>query len=212
MRLRPSFLFFSCIVLFWSCNEATTSSTDATAPEGLPTVEVKEYKLPEVDKCQKPQTVRDLTSGMQKIFYQVNSDNAANLQLFGGTGISIGKKQMVVIVDFMQYKDLNCEEKTRYGVGVRLFLKIKKAHKRLDLNNLPHLAANVQLGRASVEYIFKTIGVTGNKINALMPRSNTNNFDVEGYANVINAVDQVQSLVRDNIDGVVIAPQQIPLN
>ena len=114
-------------------------------------------------------------------------------------------------MDFTQFKDINCEEKARYGVGVRLFLKIKKSFKGLDLNNLPHLAANVQLGKASVEYRIQTLGITGDKINALIPRSATNNFDVDGYANVVNAVDEIQALIKDGVEGVVIDPQQMPL-
>ncbi len=208
------FLIAACL-LFVACNPTggnSNNENNGQTEEGLPEIDTKEYKLPDVKKCQKPQTVRELSGGMQKLFYQVNTDNSASLALFGGaSGLKIGKKEIVVIVDFMQYKDLNCEEKARYGVGVRLFLHIKKAFKGLDLNNLPHLAANVQLGKASVQYVIRTIGVTGDKINALIPRSATNNFDVDGYANVVSAVDKIQSLIKDGIDGVVIDPQLIPI-
>ena len=201
------------IFLFVSCDKMGGGTNNSgSGEEGVAEVQTKEYKLPEVKKCNQPKTVRDLSSGMQKLFYQVNSDNVASLSLFGGAaGLKLGKKEIIVIVDFTQFKDINCEEKARYGVGVRLFLKIKKSFKGLDLNNLPHLAANVQLGKASVEYRIQTLGITGDKINALIPRSATNNFDVDGYANVVNAVDEIQALIKDGVEGVVIDPQQMPL-
>lgn len=211
------------ILFFAACDNAggaqnnggdntNTENNGNTEEPGEVKIDAKNYKLPEVKKCAKPETVRELSSGMQKVFYQVNSDNAASLSLFGGaSGIRIGKKETVVIVDFMQYKDMNCEEKARYGVGVRLFLTIKKSYKGLDVNNLPQVAASAQLGKATVQYKLMTIGITGPKINDLIPRSATNVFDVEGYANVVSAVDKIQNLIKDNIDGVVIDPQLIPL-
>jgi len=206
-------------IIFQACSggNAAPAPEESIAPKELiPQAALKEYKLPEleIEKCQKPRTVKELSGGMQKVFYMFNADNAKNLSLFGGaTGTKIGKKESIVIVDFMQHKDLNdCDEPTRYGLGVRLFLKVKKASRGIDLNNLPQLAASVQLGKASVQYTLQTIGVTGDKINALIPRSATNSFDVEGYAGVVNAVDKIQSLIKDGVDGVVIDPQLVPIN
>lgn len=213
--MRKILSLLAVLFLFAACDNpgGGNNSNNSNVNEEIPLeVKTQEYKLPEVEKCNKPKTVRELSSGMQKLFYQVNSDNSASLSLFGGAaGLKLGKKEIIVIVDFTQYKDLNCEEKARYGVGVRLFLKIKKAFNGLDLNNLPHLAANVQLGKVSVEYRIQTLGITGDKINDLIPRSAVNNFDVDGYATVVNAVDKIQRLIRDGVDGVIIDPQQMPL-
>ncbi|WCL80777.1 hypothetical protein PPO43_12430 [Saprospira sp. CCB-QB6] len=216
--IRIFSVLICCLFLFTACDqlpkgEDVSTAEDEIVDEQLPELEVKEYKVVEPPQgCQLPKTVADLSSGLKKIFYQFNDKNQASLALFGKS-MQLGKKEVVVIVDYMQYKDMDCDEdKSRYGVGVRLFLHIEKANRKIDLNNLPQLAANVQLGRASVRYVFQTIGVTGPKINDLLPKSNTNTFDVEGYANVIHAVDQVQSLIRDGIEGVNIAPQAIPTN
>ena len=221
MQKALTYLFLAIIFQACSGSNAAPNIEEPIAPEELiPEAALKEYQLPEpepeiepeIKKCQKPQTVKELSGGMQKIFYMFNKDNAKNLSLFGGTaGTKLGKKESIVIVDFMQHKDLNdCDIPTRYGVGVRLFLKIKKASRGIDLNNLPQLAASVQLGKASVQYTLQTIGVTGDKINALIPRSATNSFDVEGYAGVINAVDKIQSLIKDGVEGVIIDPQLVP--
>lgn len=213
MIRKFSILIFA-LLLLTSCGQlAKEEGEGETVDEQMPKVEVKEYKVvaPPVG-CQLPKTVADLDGGLKKIYYQFNKNNQGSLALFGKE-MQLGKKEVVVIVDYMQYKDMDCEEdQSRYGVGVRLFLHIEKASRKIDLNNLPQLAAHVQLGRASVRYIFQTIGVTGPKINDILPKSNTNTFDVEGYASVIRAVDQVQSLIRDGIDGVKIAPQAIPTN
>lgn len=213
MIRKFSVLIFA-LFLLTSCDQLAKEGGEVeTVDEQMPEVEVKEYKVVAPPAgCQFPKTVADLDGGLKKIYYQFNKNNQGSLALFGKE-MQLGKKEVVVIVDYMQYKDMDCEEdQSRYGVGVRLFLHIEKASRKIDLNNLPQLAAHVQLGRASVRYIFQTIGVTGPKINDILPKSNTNTFDVEGYASVIRAVDQVQSLIRDDIDGVKIAPQAIPTN
>jgi len=219
--MQKILILIALLTFVFACdnNNSNEINIENYSAELIPETALKEYILPEpektkeVQKCQKPQTVKELSGGMQKIFYMFNANNSTNLSLFGGgTGVKIGKKESVVIVDFMQHKDLaDCEAPTRYGVGVRLFLKIKKANRGINLQNLPQLAANVQLGKATVQYNLKTIGITGDKINALIPRSATNTFDVEGYAGVINAVDKIQGLIKDGIEGVIIDPQLIPL-
>lgn len=193
--------------------ETTTTTTGTTGSDETPLpTDVKNYRVPQADDCAKPASMADLTSGIKKLFYQVTSNNAANLQLFG-QGVSLGKKEMMVIVDFVQFKDMSCSEKVRYGVGARLQLHVKKAHlgANFDFSNLRGLAANCELGKATVKYSLDVIGITGPKVLDALPKAADNNFDVEGYSQVMMSVDKIQSMAKDGIEGVIITPQVIPV-
>ena len=59
-------------------------------------------------------------------------------------------------------------------------------------------------------YTISTIGITGDKVIDALPTGS--NFDVENYAKVVNSVDDIIRLAKDNVDGVVIEPQLLPSN
>lgn len=162
-----------------------------------------------VPSCETPKTLKDLNSGLKQLFYEMTSNNAANLSLFGMGNIDLSKKQKMVIVDYIQFKDLSCEEKPlRYGVGARLFLHIKKVKAGINVMKLPELAAAVETGKASVTYSIETVGVTGDKIQMVLPEAG--DFNVGAYGKITNAVDEIRKLMRDNTEGVNITPQLIP--
>jgi hypothetical protein len=210
-------LFFASIMLcaLWSCDKPTdtNTSTDKDAPAGEPKVtETKDYVKPakeKVSECPAPANMRDLSGGMKKVFYQFTAKNAANLSLFGMGKLNLGKKEVMVIVDFMQYKDVSCSgAPVRYGVGARLFLHIKKLQGGIQVTDLTQLAAGVELGKASITYSIEVVGLTGDKIRASLP--GTGDFDVEAYGKVISAVDKIQMLASDQEEGIFVDPQVIP--
>jgi hypothetical protein len=212
-------LFFASFMLcaLWSCDkpsgENTGTTNDKDVPAGEPKVtETKDYVKPEKEKiaaCASPKSMRELSGGMKKVFYQFTSKNAANLSLFGMGNLNLGKKEVMVIVDFMQYKDQSCSgSPVRYGVGARLFLHIKKLQGGVQVTDLTKLAAGVELGKASITYSIEVIGLTGDKIRASLPA--TGDFDVEAYGKVISAVDKIQMLASDQEEGIVVDPQVIP--
>lgn len=198
-----------------SCEEkgGTTVVSDPNAGVVDPkATEEKTYVKPVVEDekaCNTPKTMRDLSGGMKKIFYQFTTKNSGSLGLFGIANLTLGKKEVMVVVDFMQYKDQKCSgESVRYGVGARLFLHIKKIQGGISITDLPKLAAGVEYGKSSVTYSVEVIGLTGHKVRAALP--NTGDFNVEAYGKVISAVDKIQMLANDGEDGVVIDPQVIP--
>lgn len=194
-------------------NTGTTTTTTTGSNEETPLPEnVKNYTMVKADDCAKPQSMSELTSGIKQLFYMVTSNNEANLKLFG-QGISLGKKEMMVIIDFVQFKDVSCSAKVRYGVGARLSLHIKKAHlgAGFDFSNLKGLAANCEIGKATVKYSLDIIGITGPTVTDALPKAADGNFDVEGYRSVMTAVDRIQDLAKDGIEGVIITPQEIPI-
>ncbi len=158
-----------------------------------------------------PENMAELTGGIKKYFYKFSSKSSANLDAFGYGGGSLENKETLLIVDFVQHKDIFCTDgkKRTFGVGARLFLKISKKKRNISFG-LPKLAANVELGKAEVEYTISTIGLTGDKILDVLPTGNE--FDVENYAKIVNSIDNIIKLAKDNTDGVNIEPQLLPAN
>lgn len=162
--------------------------------------------------CQNiPENMADLTGGIRKYFYKFTAESSGNLDAFGYGGGSLENKETLLIVDFVQHKDIFCTDgkKRIFGVGARLFLKISKKKRSVSFG-LPKLAANVELGKAEVEYTISTIGITGDKVLDALPTGNE--FDVENYAKIVNSVDNIIRLAKDNVDGINIEPQLLPSN
>jgi hypothetical protein len=156
-----------------------------------------------------PSKMKDLDGGIKKYFYKITQKDKLDLNIFGYAGAELGKKDVLIIVDFVQYKELDCTDKKRtFGVGARLFLHIREVRHGINFTKLPQLAANVELGRVSVTYTLSTIGLTGDKILDALPQGS--DFTVENYAKVMNAIDQIIRLAKDDTKGVVIAPQLLP--
>lgn len=216
---KTALVFLPLLCLVAACNQDTNSNKNSQIVDtatienaaSLVTEEKNYYKPDPNNTCSVPSNMRELSSGMKKVFYQFTSNNSANLKLFGLTNANLGKKEVIVIVDFMQYKDNNCNnEKIRYGVGARLFLNIKKVQGGINVTDLAKLAAGVEYGKAAVTYSIEVIGLTGDKIKSALP--NSGDFNVEAYAKVISAVDKIQTLASDKEEGVYINPQVIPLS
>lgn len=213
--LKNLLLATTMLLALYSCDKTggtTVVSDPNVAVEDPKATEEKTYVKPEIDDkttCSAPKTMRDLSGGMKKIFYQFTTKNNGSLGLFGMAKLTLGKKEVMVVVDFMQYKDQKCSgELVRYGVGARLFLHIKKIQGGVSITDLPKLAAGVEYGKSSVTYSIEVIGLTGNKVRAALP--NTGDFNVEAYGKVISAVDKIQMLASDEEEGIVIDPQVIP--
>ncbi|MEW7291055.1 hypothetical protein [Aquimarina sp. 2304DJ70-9] len=156
-----------------------------------------------------PTNMAELTGGLKKYFYKFTSSTTVNLDALGYGGGSLGKKEMLLMIDFVQHKEVQCDDgkSRKYGVGSRLFLHITKKKRGVNLT-LPQLAANVELNRAEVAYTISTIGIVGPSVIDALPTGS--NFDVENYAKVVNAVDNIIRLAKDNEEGVVVTPQLLP--
>lgn len=134
-----------------------------------------------------------LTDGWNMFTYSIDRNAAAQLNLYAKADVSISDR--IVLYHFMFYKDItdNGEIVGRCGSGVSLALKISnfKADMSLDL---PILAANAQLGQATISYKLGTFGISGRPIDeAAPPASQVGKFDTQSYAALMTAIDKVQS-------------------
>ena len=155
-----------------------------------------------------PKTISELTSGVEKFMYTCNSSSNLRLSTFGYSGAQLSKNETLVVVYFVQHKTIRgIKGIETYGVGAKLFLRIKKMKQRISMG-LPSLAASVQLGLAEVEFTFSTIGITGKKVREALPKGQE--FNVENYRDVMTSIDKIIALSNDGENGVSIEPQYIP--
>ncbi|WP_411031261.1 hypothetical protein [Spongiimicrobium sp. 3-5] len=155
-----------------------------------------------------PTNLAALDGGIERYVLKYNRSAGVNLEIFGHKG-GLERKDVLIVSDFVQRKKIVCSssETRTYGVGVRLVIHVKNRKKSINLS-LPKLAANVELERARASFKLTTIGITGPKIIDLLPSSDS--FDVENYKEVMNAVDSIIGVIKDDQEGVIIKPTLLP--
>jgi len=156
----------------------------------------------------KPTALNQLTGGY-KVYYSSYTESAALNLGFIPIGSATGTKSSAVqVYSFLQFVEMPCQINNAtvtvsWGAGAEAILHIKKAKAGLNLNKLSTVAAGVELGRANVKFSMQTFGVTGDAIRTALPAAG--DFNVENYARLINAVDEVRKRMGDA--GVVVVPK-----
>ena len=172
-----------------------------------------------VEPCtfKKPISLVDLKSGFQFRHYLFRSNNSTAIRAFGIIDNEIQKNDLFVVIDFIQYQDINCPRipKIRYGVGMRAEFKIsgvdlnKSNDKELNNINVENLAANVQFGRLKVDISIKTIGITGAEARFSIPSNTT--FDVQTYGEYKSIINFIRNIQQDKKRNILIQPEIIPV-
>ena len=116
MVLRKIILLSSCALFFSACGSSVDKENrkvDAVG-ESLPPQQIQTYEKPKIasNRCDVPQRMADLTGGIRQLFYQMTAQNNTSLNLFGVANISLGRKEMMVIVlvkekDKFVFEDIN---------------------------------------------------------------------------------------------------------
>lgn len=156
----------------------------------------------------KPKSIRDLTAGLSLRAYKFDKDNQGSLSLFGFANVEIGRKESVVLLEFLQTGNHICESNPEiYGVGARMMMKITSKKRRAKINSPQQISASVTFGLAEVEFSMKTIGITGpgtaNLVNQGSMTENTYSNFLKSVSNLI--VDAYKAESSYFID-----PQLIP--
>lgn len=161
-----------------------------------------------------PKNLTDLNSGFQYKYYLFSNKSNAAMQAFGITDIESEKDIQYLVIDYIQFKDLECNvlPEIRYAVGLRSELKIKRINDSLSfdigLGKLADLAAQVQLGQAEVNFSLKTIGLTGTKSRLNIPQGVS--FNVSTYRDFQNAIEFLKTDL-DSIHDKNVSPEIIPI-
>ncbi|EDP94470.1 hypothetical protein U8527_12465 [Kordia algicida OT-1] len=163
-----------------------------------------------------PRNLEDLTSGFQYRYYLFNSDNIAALQAFGIADIKSQRKAQYLVIDYIQYSDFKCSNlpTIRYAVGLRSELKFIKTKDSIGINgkgSLAKLAAQVELGRAEVNFSLKTIGLTGVLARQNIPQGVS--FDVSTYKDFQNSIEFLKTRLENEQkdSSLIVKPEIIPV-
>jgi hypothetical protein len=117
----------------------------------------------------------------------VTGSVSSDLQL-PGLRTKLDKKEVLVISDFMKYKNFICDGMNkRVAVGMRIYIRVKNYDFKNGVN-LPRLAASVELGHGTATCWTHLYGVESDNMYAnLAPTT----FGVDTYSRVINAFDDI---------------------
>ncbi|MDO5637735.1 MAG: hypothetical protein Q4G18_10880 [Myroides sp.] len=151
--------------------------------------------------------ISDLTSGSGYDHYQISSSENARLSALGFTG-SLEHRETLIIKDYVRYKNVRCNDKNnKYGIGLRCFIHVKTKNYSGGAN-LPQLAAEVQMGRASANFRLVSLGfgINGSEFTNI---KSSGSFNVENFVDIEQVYDKVLSYLDDENE-MVIDPVVLP--
>ncbi len=160
--------------------------------------------------CQatRPSSINDLTEGLRLRTHNFNRDNQIGLGLFGFGHVNIGKKEKVVLVEYLQTGKHFCKnETTRYGIGARMMMKITTKSKQAKLNTPQQISASVTFGYCSVVYELDLVGISGEATSNFIKMGG--NLDGDTYNEFIDSVTDIVSAAYNNEERYVIDPQKL---
>ncbi|MFN8395514.1 MAG: hypothetical protein U0176_12805 [Bacteroidia bacterium] len=156
-----------------------------------------------------PLGVSDLTTGFEFKYNLLSSDASGSIQVLGFGGGNYSRKAVHVVIEFMQKRSFNCEKDTvTFGAGLIALLSIERQSGKIDVTNLPQVAASVTLGKLKASYSLRTIGITGPVALQVLP---TNfEFDTDSYKEFYKVMDLVKNLYESDPAKLNITPQLLP--
>jgi hypothetical protein len=178
------------------------------AGDSIQKIQASASDIQAVSQITCPPNKTGLTDGWNMFTYSLDKNAAADLNLYAKAEISASDR--VVLYHFMWYKEIeqNGDVIGRCGSGVALALKISNFKSDMSVE-LPMLAANAQLGLASITYKLGTFGLSGQPIDRAAPAASAvGKFDTESYAALMRSVDQIQAAGADGT-GVTFTPRLV---
>lgn len=149
-----------------------------------------------------------MLSGTKYFYCKFDKSTQAEASTMGFSG-SFGKKDLLIIRDFVRYKKIKCDQKTKYvGIGLRCFIQIKSYAAKLG-GSLSGIAASVEQGKAEAVFSIESIGfpIEGRDIAGLVTQGD---YDVDNFASLAILHSRIlEKLNSDNIT--TIDPAEFPI-
>ncbi len=157
----------------------------------------------------KPLLLSELNSGSTKFVYTIDHNTRSSASLLGLLSGNLNRDERIAIVDYVEYKDINCSngKYLRVAAGVRLTLKFKYQDNRFKFNIPSKLAAASEIGIAEVTYKIETIGFKNSTTRKILSGLG-GEFNIDDYIKVLDAVNKIQ-LAMDDVT--TIDPRVIPI-
>lgn len=143
---------------------------------------------------------------------------SCNLQTAASLGIGVGSASGSYNSFILNYEAMLFNEKivenpvggkiygTRWGAGLRVSLKVKDIQSNIKIG-FGAIAANTELGLATVEYEISGIGINSAEIIKVLPDPGDFNFD--SYKKILDAVGEVKKFMAEHSDKLVPKPFQV---
>ncbi len=216
-------ILFSFISLL-SCNNNSHEENDPVIDPVTRINELTSFKEPELavngnqalgeEGCQGiPTKISDFNSDWIVRYYRFTSDKSANANLFGFKG-NISSKEVVIVKDYSLSKDAKCNgADVPYGIGLRLFVKVKSTKKGAEISTIAKVSASVELNKAEASYELSGYGfnIPPGAIDEVFSQSGES-FTVEDFGKVTSAFNKIAILMKDGTPGLTINPKRLPNN
>lgn len=228
MRIKmpqgASFFICACAFLLLSCSNDSANQSD-TAVDPISRVgELNIFKTPELSKDTSsalgeehctgiPTKISDFNSDWTYRFYRLTSVNSAEAGVLGFKG-TISKKEVVLVKDYSLSRDGQCNGKDiRFGIGLRLFVKVKSTKKTAEIGTIPKVAASVEFNKAEASYELTGYGfnIPSGTIDDTFNQAGES-MTVDDYAKVTVAFNKVASALKDGTPGLTLNPKKLPKN
>lgn len=154
-----------------------------------------------------PTKIDSLNSGSGFSIYKFTSGSEASAKAFGFEG-SIGKKELLVIEDYVRYRNVECNGVIKkVGIGLRCFVHVKSIKGKLG-GTLASIAASVELAKASGEFNIVSLGfgIGGDVIGDIPTQGE---YDVTNFGNLAIVFNNVLKTLKNGGD-VIIDPVELP--
>ena len=155
-----------------------------------------------------PQTIGELTSGIETGTYMYTADEAANLQIPVAGTLQGGGDQRIFVKNFIVYKECTADngDKVDYGIGIRWTVNVSSITAKLGLT-FPAIAANAQVNGMQAQVHFAVVG-TG--LSSLWEPANVPmEMNVQNYVVMQRSFDkcvEILSKLAHDAPGTAISP------
>lgn len=172
-------------------------------------ITLPELQTNTLNNCVIPNRINQLLGGTSIKLYKFDKNNSASANAFGFTG-EIGKKQMLFVQDYLRYDYINCgNQKKKVGIGLRCYIFVSDFKGKVGYNNLPGVAANVELNNAQCSYELKSLGfaIDGSVLaEGLNPEGE---YNVENFGKLAATFNNVLKLLNGS-NPMDIRPVELP--
>lgn len=156
-----------------------------------------------------PTAISGLNSGSGYEFYKFTKDRSAEAS-FMGFGGSIGKKEMLLIQDYVRYQNVVCNGvNKRVGIGLRCYIHVKGI-KASFKGSYADIAANAQLNDMTANFSLKSLGfaMDGDLIaDGLIGESD---YNVDNFGKLAVTFTNVLKTLKNSNSSLVIDPVELP--
>lgn len=222
-------------LLLFSCNDKSAGLSDRDFKSLVDSVKAKEIpkdkiikyetltamspetagKVPELLNENKPEcanlptAISQLNSGAGFEMYKFTSDASASASAMGFSG-SIGKKEMLIIQDYVRYKLVDCDgAQKKIGIGLRCFIHVKSIKSKFG-GSLPNIAASAQLDMASATFSLKSLGFGMDGSLIAEGLGSQGDYNVDNFGKLAITFNNVLKTLNASNTTISISPVELP--